>query len=131
MLSSYVNSRIGYNIEKYSNRVFSTLTDVHTKYINGDDMPNSELTKELYCYLKDLKSLSKYQSFEEMVKNFTQEYHSLDKLMNEIYEYSTNPYFFCKKTCELSQSSLKWIIKNNPPCSELSPFHPVFLEKCV
>jgi hypothetical protein len=128
--ATYPNSRIGYNITKFSQRIHSVLLDLHERYANLNELPAEEDCIEICKYLRSLKSLSKYDSFSSIVKNFNVEYRIVDKFCEEI-QATRNPYRFGKKLYELSQSSLKWVIKNNPPCSELSIYSPLFLEKCV
>ena len=128
--TSYKTSRIGYEINKYSNYGYSVLEDIRLKYISSNEMPNQEFTKELFEHLKSLKGFSKCNSFEDLLETLSYSYDDMSKFHHDIMGVN-NPYSFSKKIYYLSKLLLKWIIKNNPPCSELSPVSPIYLEKCV
>ena len=124
----YKLSRIGYEIKKYSSHSFSALLEIKSKYASAETFPTQESSQELFEHLKLLKEFSNCSTFEEILGNLM--LCSDDKFYSEVLNIH-NPYSYSKKIYYLSKVMLKWIILNNPPCSELSPTSPIYLDKCV
>ena len=126
----YKISKIGYEINKYSNHGYSVLEDIRLKYMSSNKLPNQEFTKELLEHLKLLKGFSKCDNFEDILETMYCSYNDSSKFHDDIMKVN-NPYSFSKKICYLSKVLLRWIIRNNPPCSELSPVSSIYLDRCV
>jgi hypothetical protein len=128
LASTYTNTRIGYEIKKMTQGIFSLLEDLHTHYLVSNTRPLH--TREVLEYLRALKPFMSFDSFEELVLNYKRVCHNSDYLLNSIAAMD-NPYFYAKRIRQLLGDLNRWITINNPPCSDISPLSKLYLEKCV
>ena len=128
LASTYSHTRIGYEIKKFSYKIFTLLEDLHVHLNVSKSLPDN--TRSILDYLKVLKPFTRYDSFENLLCEFKLTYENADHLFNDISNLD-NPYLYAKHVYTQLMSITKWVRLNNPPCSEISPLSRIFLEKCV
>lgn len=128
LASTYSHTRIGYEIKKFAYKIFAILEDLHLHQSMSDLLPDN--TSDILDYLRVLKPLTRYDSFEQIVREFKLIYRNVDAFLNDLTALD-NPYFYAKRVYTLLLSVSKWVRLNNLPCSEISPLSRLFLEKCV